>query len=169
MRCIQRIGNLYPQIQELGDLERTPLDHVLQGRAFQILHGDKRLAIFLADVIDRADIRMIQGRCRLRLPLKTAQSLRVLGYVIGKKLERHKAMQPRVLGLVHHAHAAAAHLLQNAVMRNDLVSHSKMVILRPVVSVPAIRSISPLIQSYSATTDHHELSHHIKDAVPRSQ
>ena len=32
-------------------------------------------------------------------------------------------MQPRVLGLVHHAHAATAQLLDDAVVRNDLIDH----------------------------------------------
>src|SRR5438270_619032 len=32
-------------------------------------------------------------------------------------------MQPGVLGLVHHAHAATAQLLEDAVVRNDLIDH----------------------------------------------
>ena len=39
----------------------------------------KALAILLADVVDRADVGMIQGGGGLRLPLKAAQGLRILG------------------------------------------------------------------------------------------
>ena len=77
-----------------------------------------------SDVVDRADIGMIQRRCRLRLALKTAQSLGILGNVIGQKLERDKALEPSVFGLEHHAHAAAAEFFKNAVVRDGLISHS---------------------------------------------
>jgi hypothetical protein len=93
---------------------------VLESAPLQILHGDKSLAVLLPDVVDGANVRMVQSRSGLRLPLKAAKGLRILGDVIGQKLEGNEAVQPDVLGLIDSTHAAAAHLLQHAVMRNGL-------------------------------------------------
>jgi hypothetical protein len=90
----------------------------------QIFHGDESLPIFPADVIDGAYIWMVQGGSRLSLTLKAAQGLRISGDAIGQKFECDKAVQPGVLRLVHHAHAAAPEPFDNAVMRYSLADHS---------------------------------------------
>ena len=123
MRRVQRIGDLDGQRQQRVQFHGTPGDHVLQGHAIQILHGDKRLAVLLANVVNGADVGMVQRGSRLRLALEAAERLRILGHFIGQKLERDEAVQPRVLGLIDHTHAAAAQLVDNAVMRNGLPDH----------------------------------------------
>ena len=109
--------------QQRVQFHRTPRDQVLQGHALQIFHGDKRLAVFLANVVNGADVGMVQRGSRLRLALKAAERLGILGHFIGQKFERDKTMQPRVFGFVNHTHAAAAQLLDNAVVRNGLSDH----------------------------------------------
>src|SRR5215469_7714879 len=59
-------------------------DDVLQDLAFQKLPGDERSAVFLTDVIDRTNIRMVERRSCLRLSLKPRQRLRVLRYIVGR-------------------------------------------------------------------------------------
>jgi len=58
---IQTIGDLGTQVQDLRQRERTPGDAVLQHVSVQKLHGDEGPAVFLADVVDGADVRMIQS------------------------------------------------------------------------------------------------------------
>src|SRR5580692_10571303 len=123
MSRIESIRNLNPQLEQLRNLQRTPLNHVLQGPAVQILHGNKRFAILLPNVIDGANVRMVESRSRLRLALKAAKSLRILGDVVGQELESNKTMQPNVLGLIDNTHATAAHLFDHAVVRNGLSNH----------------------------------------------
>jgi hypothetical protein len=48
----------------------------------------------------------------------------VAGYFIGKKFESYKAMQSRVLSLVHDTHPAATEFLQDAVVRDSLADHN---------------------------------------------
>ncbi len=123
MRGVERIGNLDREREQRVHLQRTPGDHVLQSHAVQIFHGDERLAILLADVVNGADVGMVQRRSRLRLALKAAECLGILGHFIGQKLECDKTMQPRVFRFVNHTHPAAAKLVDNAVMRNGLADH----------------------------------------------
>src|ERR1700720_355072 len=98
---------------------------MLQSLAIQELHGDERLAALLADVVDRADVGMVESRCGLRFTLKTGKSLGVPGYFIGQELEGDKAVQSGVLGLVDHTHPAATQLLHDAVVRNGLADHAQ--------------------------------------------
>src|SRR5207253_3163435 len=86
-------------------------------------HGNESLTIFLTDVVNRANILMIQSRRRLRLALEAGQCLRVSGDFFGQKLEGNEAMQPRVLGFIHHTHTAAPELLDDAVVRDGLADH----------------------------------------------
>ena len=76
-----------------------------------------------ANVVNRADVGMVQRRRRLRLALETRQRLRIARDVVGQELQRDEAVQARVLGLVDHAHAAAAQLLDDAVVRDGLADH----------------------------------------------
>ena len=47
------------QVQDLRQRERTAGDAVLQHLSVQKLHGDEGPAVFVPDVVDGADVRMI--------------------------------------------------------------------------------------------------------------
>ena len=91
---------------------------VLQRHTVQELHHDIRLTVFLADVINRADVRVIERGSRLRFSAEPFECLRVVDHIFGKELEGDEAMEPRVLGFVNHTHSTAAELLDDAVVRN---------------------------------------------------
>jgi hypothetical protein len=97
---------------------------VFQSDAIQKLHGDERLPVLLADVMNRADVGVIQRRCGLGFALKTSERLWVSGNLLRQKLESDKAVQPHVLGLVHDTHPAATQLLDDAVVRDGLADHA---------------------------------------------
>src|SRR5215469_368943 len=50
-------------------------DTMLQRHSIQKLHHNECLPVRLTDVVNRADVGMVQSRGRLRLPLETRQSL----------------------------------------------------------------------------------------------
>ncbi len=56
----------------------------------QKLHRNKRLAVLPVDLIDGADVGMVQRGRRTCLSAKTFEGLRVIGHVIGKKFECDK-------------------------------------------------------------------------------
>src|SRR5439155_6954883 len=120
---IQSIGNFDSERQHHLDVKWFAGDPVLQCHAVQKLHGNESLTIFLADVVNRANILMIQSRRRLRLALETGEGLRVSSDLPRQELESDEAMQPRVLGLVDDAHPAPAQLFNDAVVRYGLAEH----------------------------------------------
>src|SRR5450631_1233744 len=69
---------------------------------------------------------MVESRRRPRLPSKTFQGLRVSRQFLGQELQGDEAAQFGVLSFVDNAHPAATKLLDDAVVRNGLVNHSKM-------------------------------------------
>ena len=64
-----------PDVEHRVQSERTGGEPILQRRALQILHGDERSPVLLADVVDRADVVMVERRRRLRFARKPAQGL----------------------------------------------------------------------------------------------
>ena len=83
----------------------------------------KVLPILLADVVDGADVGVVQRRRSLGFTLKTGERLGVSGNFFGQEFEGDKAMQPSVLSFVNHAHPAAAELLDDAVVGDGLADH----------------------------------------------
>src|SRR5262245_5441745 len=57
---IECIRNLDSQIERCFDVQRFPSYLMLEGLAFQILHGNERLSFVLSNFVDRADVRMIK-------------------------------------------------------------------------------------------------------------
>lgn len=80
---------------------------MLQCLAFQKFHGDEGLALRLADVVNYADIRMIQGRSGTRLSLKAIQCLLIARQLRRQKLERDVATEAGVFGFVNDTHSSA--------------------------------------------------------------
>ena len=123
MGRMERFGNLNSQPEHLFQFQRTARDQVLEGDAVQIFHDDVGLAVLLADVMDGADIWMVQRRCSLGLAAKAGQRLRIASNFFRKEFERNKPMQTGIFGFVDDTHAAATKFLDYFVVGNALADH----------------------------------------------
>src|SRR5260370_571614 len=97
-----------------------------EGRTFialQQFHGDEGSPLGLVNLVDGADVGMIQCRSSLGLALKTAERVRAFGYVVGQELESYKATELHILGLVYDTHRAGAKLLDDVIVRDGLSNH----------------------------------------------
>ena len=120
VRGLQTVGHLERHREDLVHPQPLPEDALLQRLALEQLHRNEVLPLMLVDVVDGADVRMIQGGGRLGLPLESLQRMAVLGQLFGQELQGDGALEPGVLGLVDDTHAAAAELLQDPVVRYGL-------------------------------------------------
>ena len=77
-----------------------------------------------ADVVNGADVGMVQRRGSAGFSAEALQRLRIAGNVVGQELQGDKAAQAGVLGLVDDAHAAAAELVNDSVVGDGLADHS---------------------------------------------
>src|ERR1700730_8231990 len=83
------------------------------------------MAIVLADLVDRADVGVVQGRSRACFAPEPFERLRVLSDLFGQKLQCDKAAKVGVLSLVDNTHAAATKFLDDAVVGDRLADHSR--------------------------------------------
>ncbi len=104
-------------------------DAVLQGHAIEKLHGDEGLTVLVTDVVDGADVGMIQGGSRLGFALKACQSLRVPRNIFWEKFQRDEAVQASVFCFVNDSHATTAELVDDAVVRDSLANHEVAVMV----------------------------------------
>jgi hypothetical protein len=66
---------------------------------------------------------MVQRGSCLGFALEAGESLRVFGYIVGQELQGYEAAKLHVFGFVNYPHAAAAQLLDDAVVRYGLPDH----------------------------------------------
>src|ERR1017187_2554940 len=125
---VQCIGNFNGDGNKNVRFQRTPSDAMLQCQPVQELHGDERLPIVLADLVDRADVGVVQGGSGACFPAEAFERLRVLSYVLGQNLQCDKAAKLGVLSLIDHTHAAATEFLDDTVVRNGLVDHWRRIL-----------------------------------------
>ena len=89
-------GRQRPVVQEVA-VERL---------ALQQLHRDERLALLLADLVNRADVRVIERRGRSRLEPEPLGGLWAALQIGGQELQRDTPAKREIFGLVHDAHPA---------------------------------------------------------------
>ena len=65
-------------------------------------------AVGVADVVDAADVRMVQRGDGPRLALEARARIGIAGDVTRQDLDRDRAIEPRIAGFVDLTHAAGA-------------------------------------------------------------
>src|SRR6201999_2271931 len=93
--------------------------------AVEKFHGDEGATIVGADVVDGADVWVIESGGGAGFALKAIESLRILSEIVGKKFECDEAAEARVFGFVDYAHSATAELFDDAVMRDCLADQER--------------------------------------------
>ena len=89
---LQRVGYLDGDSKQRFQFDRFARNSVLQGKAVEEFHHQKWTALVLADLMDGADVGMIQSGCRLGLALEPLQRTRIVCDVVGEELQRDEAM-----------------------------------------------------------------------------
>ena len=65
------------------------------------------------DVMEGADVGMVECACGTGFTLQTRQRRRMPRQIMGQELHSHRAVQFEVLGFIHIAHSATAQELNN--------------------------------------------------------
>src|SRR5271154_5298503 len=98
---------------------------MLQRGAVQKLHGDEGFAALIVNLVNGANVRVIQRGGGLGFTLETAKRLWIFGYVVRQELQRHKAAELDIFSLVNHAHAATTELFYDAVVGDGLANEGR--------------------------------------------
>src|SRR5262245_49448086 len=113
MRVVEGISEFGGMAKEVLDVERTSHEPICQRLSFEVLHDEKtnrfpvrrRHADRFADVVQRADMRMIEGRDRASFAFEAGPSVTIERKLFGKNLDCDRAIESYVPRFVHFAHA----------------------------------------------------------------
>ncbi len=112
----QGLGDLTADLQYL--IERSFLPSQRSERVLvNQLHDDIGLLPILANIVDRANVRMIQRRGHASLSLKSLQEVRILDAIRRQEFQGDLTAEPRILREEDLPHAAFAQSLENFIMR----------------------------------------------------
>jgi hypothetical protein len=122
MRRVQSRCDLRTVLERLRNWQRALGKHFVERCALDELHCDEGGAGVLVDVVDGDDVRVIESGGGTRLLDEPTASIGV-GRCLGRQhFDRHRSPEPAVDRAVHHAHAAAANLSFDAIVR-DCMGH----------------------------------------------
>ncbi len=115
----QGVGNLAGDRERLLDRNRATRDQRLEAHTVDQLHDDGVDAVLVDDVVDRHDVRVIEGRGGAGFLEEPALPVLVRHGIGRQHLERHGALEQGVAGPVDHAHPAGTQFANDLVVRES--------------------------------------------------
>src|SRR5262249_8271276 len=103
---LEGVGDLRRVAERLVDGERSLREARSERLPLDQLHDEVRGPLLLPDVVERADVRMVEAGDGPRLALEPRSDLGVRREVRGKHLHRDDAIEARVARAVDLAHTA---------------------------------------------------------------
>ena len=112
----QRVRDLNGVAERGADTQPAAADQMSERGARNVLHRDEVDAVGLPDLINRDDVRMIQGGSGSGLLNEALTSLSIDRAIRLEQLDRDGPAEARIDGAVDDAHPAFAERLQDLVM-----------------------------------------------------
>ncbi|OLC40850.1 MAG: hypothetical protein AUH43_25675 [Acidobacteria bacterium 13_1_40CM_65_14] len=84
VRRIQTVGDLNGQLQQGVLFER---DEMVERGTFEPFHDDERAAVVLVDVVNRANVRVVERRGRSRLAAEAFERVGFRGELVGQQFD----------------------------------------------------------------------------------
>src|SRR5512146_288192 len=103
---------------------RCRFDLASKRHAVNELHDDELLATRLLNVVNDADVRVIQRRGCARLLQKPLALGLVSAETVREKLQGYNPVELCIVGLIDHTHPALTELLEDCVMGDGFIDHS---------------------------------------------
>ena len=117
MRVIEPVGEALQQLKLPVDAEVWSFpDALLERETLDELHHDEGLSVFLAEVVDRDDVGMLQAPSGASFLEKSALYVVVADNV--EELDGDQAIDGRILGAIDVSHAAATKFVDDGVPAN---------------------------------------------------
>jgi hypothetical protein len=118
--------HLFRDVNRLPQFHRTAFDLGPECLPLVAGHHDEHPALGrLIDLVNRTDIRVFEGRSRLRFMDESFPRLSVADQG-GKELQSNCALEPGVLCFVDHTHTPLPEFFENVVVGNGLTDHSTL-------------------------------------------
>ncbi len=116
------------EVQEPPGLETLIRDHLRQGRALDVFHGEKRDAVRFLDRVDRDDVGVVERRNSLGLAAEPFESLGIGGHFRRQDLDGHLAVELGIAGKPHLTHSALTELAKDLVVEHHPTDHTSILL-----------------------------------------
>src|SRR5262249_4778505 len=120
MSSVERVANLDAQLQYCFDLQWLASDHVPEDLPLQQFHRYECFPVGFINLVNRADVRVVQRGRSFGLPREAAEGLWMGGEFAGKNLEADMAPQLQIFCLVHNPHTPTADFAEYPVVGDCL-------------------------------------------------
>ena len=106
--AVERVGDLDPVAEHVRDGERAALEARRQRLPLQQLHDQVVHAVLVPDVVERADVGVVERRSGAGFALEARLELGGIGERLGEHLDRHLPVEAGVPRAIDLAHAACS-------------------------------------------------------------
>ena len=106
VRHVQRIGDLPGVLQCIVHTKRAHRDAIVECLALDVLHHQEVRAVLVADIVQGADVRMVQTGNGLGFTTEAGQPLRITREMFRKDLDGDGPSETSVGSLVDFTHPA---------------------------------------------------------------
>lgn len=120
VRRVEGVGDLGAEIEDRRFRHRARREERLERLPLEQFHGEEALSFVLAEIVDRADVWMVQRRGSARLPFEPLDRARIVGQLRGQELQRDVPAQSQILGAIDDAHADRAGVYRPSAPPRDL-------------------------------------------------
>ncbi len=107
MGGVERVGDVSGEREEGVELQGHVCQYVFERLAVEEFHGDERMALVFANLINRADVGMVERGSGAGLAAKALERQKITRDIVGKEFEGDEAAELHVFGFVDDAHPAA--------------------------------------------------------------
>src|SRR5580692_4275282 len=114
--CLKRVSDLDCEVQQRVDFQRLDVNFLLQSMTFQKFHCNKGLVTGFADLVNCANVGMIEGRSSPGFAPEAFQRLRVFHQFLWQELQGHMTPEAEIFSLVNDPHPPALDSFQNAIV-----------------------------------------------------
>ena len=129
VRVGERVGDLDGEIDDPARVHGAAGDQFLERVAGHVLEHQEQLALVLADLVERGDVRMRQRCSGARLLQEAGAAIRIVGDRRRQHFDRDGAAETRIAGAEDFAHAPGADALEDLVMAEGLEHGTPTIIL----------------------------------------
>ena len=133
VRGVERVGDLRGDVEQVPQIERPPDSCAIERLALEQLHREVELPVVLVEVVDRADVRVIERRRGARLAAEALDRLLGRGVAGGRTLSATWRPSFSVLGAIDDAHAARAELVEDLVVPESLSNQGSSATVRTFI------------------------------------
>ena len=115
MRLVERVGDLDAGLERLRDPQRALLETLRERFTFEVLHDQEISSVLMPDVIERADVRVVQAGDSLRFEFQPRAQRRIRRDLRGQDFDRDRSAKTRIGRLVDLTHPPSSHAIDDLI------------------------------------------------------